>query len=178
MPLFYLTVFLIGLVLVVYAMIRGVERVGSGQSPELDALGRPIGAARMSLAAPRLGVFATVFGITGYLMSRYADVAVLVQAAIAIVAALLGTIVATRAVARWARQAAQEDAVDERYLLQGHPALVVTAIAPSAQASEAPRTRRDVIAVMSISLSKRKGHLPFTWQFAAGRWNVTGLTVS
>jgi membrane protein implicated in regulation of membrane protease activity len=132
MPLFYLTVFLIGLVLVVYAMIRGVERVGSGQSPELDALGRPIGAPRMSLAAPRLGVFATVFGITGYLMSRYADVAVLVQAAIAIIAALLGTVVATRAVARWARQAAQEDAVDERYLLQGHPALVVTAIAPSA----------------------------------------------
>ena len=128
MQLFYLTIFLIGLMLVVYAMIRGVERVGSGQALEFDGLGRLIGAPRVSLAAPRLGVFAVVLGITGYLLSRYANVDAVARAGIAVVAAFLGTLVAMRAVARCGRQAAQEDAVDERYLLQGHPALVVTAI--------------------------------------------------
>ena len=34
--------------------------------------------------------------------------------------------------ARWATQAAKQDVVDERYLLQGHPAEVVAAIASSA----------------------------------------------
>ena len=131
MQLFYLAVFLIGLVLGVYAMIRGVERVGSGPGPELDAMGRPLGASHVSLAAPRLGAFATFFGITGYLLSRYSARTAAVQIGIAIFAALLGTIIATRAVARWARQAAQDDAVDERYLLQGHPAQVVTAITPT-----------------------------------------------
>ena len=65
MQLFYLAAFLIGLVLGVYAMIRGVERIGSGQAPELDALGRPVGSARMALAAPVASAFGTVFGITG-----------------------------------------------------------------------------------------------------------------
>jgi membrane protein implicated in regulation of membrane protease activity len=125
----YLAVFLLGLVLGVYAMIRGVERVGSGRSPEVDALGRPLGAARMSLVAPRLGAFATIFGITGYLLSRYATVTIAVQLGIALIAALLGTVIATRAVTRWAHQAARDDAVDERFLLQGHPAQVVAAIA-------------------------------------------------
>lgn len=132
MQLFFLAVFLIGLVLGVYAMIRGVERVGSARGYELDALGRPIGAARVSLMVPRLAAFGTVFGITGYLLYRYASLASAAQTGIAMAVALLGTIVATRAVARWARQAAQEDVVDERYLLQGHPAQVTSAISASA----------------------------------------------
>jgi len=38
MQLFYLAAFLTGLLLGVYAMIRGVERIGTGnRSPELDA---------------------------------------------------------------------------------------------------------------------------------------------
>jgi hypothetical protein len=131
MQFLYLAVFLIGLMLGVYAMIRGVERVGSAQGPELDALGRPIAAPRVSLAVPRLAAFATTFGITGYLLLRYTSVTRVSQLAIAMSVAMLGTIVATGAVARWARQAAQEDIVDERYLLQGHPAQVVTAISSS-----------------------------------------------
>jgi membrane protein implicated in regulation of membrane protease activity len=131
MQLFYLAAFLTGLVLGVYAMIRGVERIGSGRSPELDALGRPIGAARMVLTAPTVGAFATLFGITGYLLWRYSHLVVSAQLAVAVVVALFGTIVATRAVARWATQAAEQDVVDERYLLQGHPAEVVAAITSS-----------------------------------------------
>ena len=129
MHLFFLGAFLSGLVLGVYAMIRGVERIGSSRSPELDAMGRPIGAARMALTAPTVSAFGTVFGITGYLLWRYSQFGIPAQVTVAIGAALVGTLLATRAVTRWATQAAEEDAVDERYLLQGHPAQVIAAIA-------------------------------------------------
>ncbi len=132
MQFIYLAAFLTGLVLGVYAMIRGVERIGSGRSPELDALGRPVGSTRMALTAPTVGAFATVFGITGYLLWRYSQLAIPAQLVVAAVVALLGAIVATRAVAHWAAQAATQDVVDERYLLQGHPAEVVAAIASTA----------------------------------------------
>ena len=131
MQLLYLAAFLTGLVLGVYAMIRGVERIGSGRSLELDALGRRLGSARMALSAPIFSAFATVFGITGYLLWRYSQLAIPAQLAVATGIALVGTVVATRAVAHWATQAAQHDVVDERYLLQGHPAEVVAAIASS-----------------------------------------------
>ena len=62
---------------------------------------------------------------------RFSQLAIPVQLAAAIFAAVLGAILATRAVAHWATQAATEDMVDERYLLQGHPAEVVAAIATS-----------------------------------------------
>lgn len=131
MQLLYLAAFLTGLVLGVYAMIRGVERIGSGRALELDALGRPVGSARMALSAPIFSAFATVFGITGYLLWRYGQLAIPAQLAVAAGIAFVGTVVATRAIAHWATQAAQEDVVDERYLLQGHPAEVVAAIASS-----------------------------------------------
>ena len=131
MQLFYLGTFLAGLLLGVYVMIRGVERVGTrGRSLELDGLGRPVGTARMALTAPTVGAFATILGITGYLLWRYSTLPTGLQLALGFGAALLGTLLATRAVAHWATQAATHDAVDERYLLQGHPAQVVQAIAP------------------------------------------------
>lgn len=132
MQLFYLATFLTGLLLGVYVMIRGVERVGTrGRSLELDAMGRPVGTARMALTAPTVGAFATILGITGYLLWRYSTLTVQVQLFVGVGAALLGTFVATWAVAHWAKQAATEDVVDERYLLQGHPAQVVASIASS-----------------------------------------------
>jgi hypothetical protein len=129
MQIVYLLAFLTGLVLGVYAMIRGVERIGPrGRSPELDAMGRPIGTPRLAFTAPTMGAFATVFGITGYLLSRYTALSAGAQAVVGIAAGLVGAVLATTAVARWATQAAEHDAVDERYLLQGHPAQVVSAI--------------------------------------------------
>jgi membrane protein implicated in regulation of membrane protease activity len=129
MQLFYLAAFLTGLLLGVYAMIRGVERIGTGnRSPELDAMGRPIGVPRMALSAPTVGAFATVFGITGYLLWRYSALELSLQLTIGLAAALVGTVIATIAVRRWATLAAEHDSVDERYLLQGHPAQVVSAI--------------------------------------------------
>lgn len=129
MQLLYLAAFLAGLLLGVYAMIRGVERIGTpGRSPELDALGRPTGTARMALSAPTAGAFATVLGVTGYLLWRYTTLAPGLQLAVALGAAAVATIVAAYAVSRWATQAAEHDVVDERYLLQGHPAQVLTPI--------------------------------------------------
>lgn len=130
MQFFYLAMFLSGLVLGVYAMIRGVERIGArGRTLELDALGRPIGTSRIALTAPTVGVFAAVLGITGYLLWRYTTLSSGVELGLGVVVALVGTVVATRAVTRWAVQAAEHDVVDERYLLQGHPAEVVASIA-------------------------------------------------
>ena len=132
MQLFYLSAFLTGLLLGVYAMIRGVERIGTGsRSPELDAMGRPIGVPRMALSAPTAGAFATVFGVTGYLLWRYSALELPLQLTIGLAAALVGTVMATIAVRRWARMAAEHDVIDERYLLQGHPAQVVAAIEPT-----------------------------------------------
>lgn len=132
MQLVYLFAFLAGLVLAVYAMIRGVERIGTrGRTPELDSMGRPVGTPRLVLTAPTVGAFATVFGVTGYLLSRYATLSIAGEVAIGLAAALVSAVLTTIAVARWATQAAEHDVVDERYLLQGHPAQVVASIASS-----------------------------------------------
>lgn len=129
MQLFYLATFLTGLLLGVYVMIRGVERIGArGRTLELDQLGRPVGTTRMTFTAPTVGAFATILGISGYLMWRYSSWSTQVQLVVAFIAAALGTVVATRFVAKWAKQAATHDVVDERYLLQGHPAQVVSSI--------------------------------------------------
>lgn len=129
MQLVFLGAFLLGLVLGVYAMIRGVERIKPpAGAAALDALGRPVGAARMALAAPVISAFAAVFGVTGYLLFRYSTLEPRAQLAIAVVVALLGAVLAGRLVARWARLAATHDVIDERYLLQGHPARVVSPI--------------------------------------------------
>lgn len=130
MQLFYLAVFLAGSVLGVYTMIRGVERIGTaGRSPELDALGRPVGTPRMVFTAPSIGAFATVFGVTGYLLWRFEAFSLGGQLSLALGTALLAAVLATLIVAHWANQAAEHDVTDERYLLQGHPAHVVSPIA-------------------------------------------------
>ena len=105
---------------------------GLGDRPSSTRWVVQLAPTRMALSAPIVGAFATVFGITGYLLWRYSQLAIPAQLAVAIGAAVIGTVVATRAVTHWATQAAEHDVVDERYLLQGHPAEVVAAIAPTA----------------------------------------------
>lgn len=132
MQLVYLAAFAAGLTIGVYVMIRGVERISRrGDSPELDSLGRTVGTARMALTAPIVSAFATVFGITGYLLWRYSGLSSGLQLVGAAVAGVVASVVGTGAVSKWAKQAAEHDVVDERYLLQGHPAQVVTPIAPT-----------------------------------------------
>ena len=132
MQLVYLAAFAAGLAIGVYVMIRGVERIAPvANSPELDSLGRTVGTARMALSAPMVGAFVGAFGITGYLLWRYSGLSSSLQFVGATVAGVLASVLGTTAVSKWATQAAEHDVVDERYLLQGHPAQVVAPIAPT-----------------------------------------------
>jgi membrane protein implicated in regulation of membrane protease activity len=109
----------IGLLLGVYFISTGVER------------DRPGGATRLALALPATAAFATVYGLVGYLLLRYAAMGTAAAVAIAVVAAATAAYGAVALVTRWAVPSAAADPVDPRYLLQGTPARVTRAIRAS-----------------------------------------------
>ena len=63
--------------------------------------------------------FATAFGVTGYLLMRYAPLTTLSDILIAAAVGVAGAVGALTLVAAWAIPAAKAEVVDERYLLQG-----------------------------------------------------------
>jgi membrane protein implicated in regulation of membrane protease activity len=131
----FLAAFIAGLLLGVYAMIRGVERPARGTSEiPLDAFGRALDEARTSLRAPVAASFATVFGATGYLIGRYTSMGVPGRLIIAGIAGGIAVGAAILLIARWIVPAAKEDVVDERFLLQGHLARVSAPIRGGAPA--------------------------------------------
>ncbi len=118
----YAASFLIGLLLGVRAMLHGVERPAKSQTP-LDpnaTTGR-----RFSLNLPTAAGFATVFGLTGYLLARFAGLGVGVDLVIASAAGAAGAVGVLVLIAAWAIPAAKAEVTDERYLLQGAPARVI-----------------------------------------------------
>src|SRR5215207_9685717 len=121
-PLF-LGAFLFGLLLAVFAMLHGVERRPRTVSGPTAA--QP--AARLNL--PLLAGFATVFGATGYLLTRYSTLAPLLRVGIAALTGALGALGAVALVAKWAVPGAAQDVEDPRYALQGHLARVTAPIA-------------------------------------------------
>jgi hypothetical protein len=114
----FLASLLAGLLLGVRTMIVGVERPDpSGVAP------------RAALSAPAVAAAATLFGLVGYLLLRYAalgDVATLLVAAVAGIAAATGMVAL---IARWAVPSAAAEPPDPRYLLQGTPARVTRGMA-------------------------------------------------
>jgi membrane protein implicated in regulation of membrane protease activity len=125
MSAFFLASFVAGLALGVYAMLRGVERPPRGVRGEpVDQFGRAIAEARRSLKAPTLGACLTLVGATGYLLTRYTALGPGARLALALLAGVVGIVGAIVLIAKWVVPAAQHDIVDERYLLQGHPARV------------------------------------------------------
>jgi len=120
-PLF-LAAFLLGLVLAVFAMLHGVDR-RSARLP-FNVVVEPT--AKLNL--PLLAAFATLFGAVGYLLSRYTTLGALSRAAIAAAGGGAAALAVLALIQRWAIPGAREDVVDERYLLQGHPARVTAAI--------------------------------------------------
>src|SRR5215211_6180332 len=136
-------IFLLGLVLAVAAMLFGVERRATRVVP---VPGEPVTTSRGRVAtrqgsappAPRArwnlplwAAFCTVFGATGYLLTRYTALGLGARILIATVvggAAVSGVIAL---IAKWAIPSARRDPEDPRYVLQGHPARVARAIAPS-----------------------------------------------
>jgi len=125
----FLGLFLAGLVLAVGAMLFGVERT----RPSVD--GSPTIGARLTV--PNVAAFATVFGAVGYLLHRYSSLGTLAIFVIAAIAGALGVVGAILLVARWALPAVAAEVVDERYVLQGHPARVTALVADATGAPSA-----------------------------------------
>jgi hypothetical protein len=144
-PLF-LTAFLGGLMLAVFAMLHGVDR-RSARLP-FNVVVEP----SATLNLPLLAAAATWFGAAGYLLSRYTALGVAARLAIAAVGGGVAALGALALIQRWALPGARREVVDERYLLQGLPARVTAAIgagetAAGSIAYEIDGTRHDVPAV-------------------------------
>lgn len=129
-PLF-LGLFLVGLVLGVGAMLFGVER---RRAPASGA-GVPTIGARLTI--PNVAAFAAASGAAGYLLHRYTALGNVGLFVLAAIAGILGVVGASLLVARWALPAVAAEVVDERYVLQGHPARVTRVIEPPAGAPAA-----------------------------------------
>ena len=114
--------FLLGLLLGVRAMLHGVERPAKSRAP-LDANGKP--GRRFALNLPTAAGFATAFGLTGYLFSRFTGLSVPVDLIIAAIAGAAGAVGVLLLVAAWAIPAEKAEVTDERYLMQGSLARVI-----------------------------------------------------
>jgi len=127
----FLGLFLVGLVLGVGAMLFGVEK----QRRPVDGVSAPTIGARLTI--PNVAAFAAASGAAGYLLRHYTALGSVAIFVIAAAAGVAGVVGASLLVARWALPAVAAEVVDERYLLQGHPARVTRVIAGAAGAASA-----------------------------------------
>jgi hypothetical protein len=128
----FLGLFLVGLVLGVGAMLFGVEK---RRAPVDGAAGAPPISARLTV--PNIAAFAAASGAVGYLLRHYSSLGTGAIFIIAAAAGIAGVIGASLLVARWALPAVAAEVVDERYLLQGHPARVTRVVSGGAGATSA-----------------------------------------
>lgn len=128
----FIAAFIAGLLLGVRVMLHGVERPappparaphepGSGYDPTTEP--SPL------LNAGNAAAFLSVFGMVGYLVTRFSDLALPATVAVALAAGGGAVALSIALLAAWAIPGARREVVDERYLLQGHPATVTRAIA-------------------------------------------------
>ena len=137
----FLAAFIAGLLLGVRVMLYGVER-GT----------RPFGAPAPTPAPvrawePMLAAFLSVFGLMGYLGTRYRGDDPLVLTLVAVAVAVAVAFAAYGMVRRAAAFVPEHDPDDPRYVLQGHVATVTAAItdeAPGEIAFQIDRTYRVV----------------------------------
>lgn len=127
----FVACFAVGLVFAVYVMLHGVERRTAPSSVvphEAHGGHDPASEPSAWLNAQNGAAFVVAFGACGYLLSRFTSLggpAIVVIAA----ATALGTAIASASlIAAWVIPGARREAVDDRYLLQGHPARVTAAI--------------------------------------------------
>lgn len=159
MAFLFLFALSLGLVLGVVAMLVGVERrprpLPHSESPAgLPFSRESVIAASSEVSArfylPVVAPFATTFGAVGYLLTRYTSLGII---ALFVIPTLAGAVAAAAAViliARWAVPSARRDIPDERYLWQGLPARVISAIdsgTPGRISIEVDGTRHAVLAV-------------------------------
>lgn len=127
MDIVFLAAFFLGLLVGVYAMWHGVERPPRS-GPTVDAFGRAVQMSRTSLKAPTASAALVVSGLVGYLLGRFTTLGAPARAGLAVTAGAAAILGVVLLIMRWIIPAAEHDVVDERYLLQGHPAQVTHAI--------------------------------------------------
>ena len=113
----YLGAFILGLLIGVAIMLFGIERPSKSAAVASSTI-RP--------SLPLVAAFAVGFGVAGYSLSR-----VMSAGGTLLVALLVGVVIAliTRwLVAKSASMTVEHDVDDERYVLQGHVARVVSSI--------------------------------------------------
>jgi len=123
--------FLAGLLLSVYVMLHGVER---GPAPSVRAPHEATGAhdprtePRPLVNRQNVAAFLTLFGAAGYLLLRRSPLGAPAVLALAALAGAVGFVLSGMLLNAWALPSARREVVDDRYLMQGHPATVTQAI--------------------------------------------------
>jgi hypothetical protein len=115
----YLLAFIVGLMLAVRIMIRGVER---------PAASHPLRERSFRLSPAVLSAFGMLFGLTGYLLRARLSGVGLFASSVAL--GSIAALAAARLVTRWWAVVPEHDVDDERYVLQGHIARVTKSIRP------------------------------------------------
>ncbi len=113
-------------------MLFGVER---RRATPGDAAGAATVGARLTV--PNVAAFAAASGAVGYLLDRYTTVGTLWVFVFAAAAGGVAIVGASLLVARWALPAVAAEVIDERYILQGHPARVTRVVTDAAGAPSA-----------------------------------------
>lgn len=127
----YAGCFVAGLLLAVYVMLYGVERPAAtvprvpheatgGHDPRTEP--RPFGNGQNAAA------FLVLFGAAGYLLHRFVPMSPALEAAGALAVGAIGFALSAVLLRAWAVPGARREVVDERYLMQGHPATVTRGI--------------------------------------------------
>lgn len=126
--------FVAGLVLAVYVMLHGVERRSAPSAPSAvaphEASGEydPATEPSVVLNAQNVAAFVAAFGACGYLVRRFTDLGTAGTLALALIAGAGVATISASLLAAWVLPGARHEQVDERYLLQGHPARVTQTI--------------------------------------------------
>jgi len=122
MAYIYLAAFVGGLLLFVRAMLIGIERPAKRRTSSDPAAAAP---PRFAINLPTAAGFALAFGVTGYLLTRYAPLGPVADLVIAVATGAAGALGALTLLAAWAIPAAKAEVIDARYVMQGAFARVI-----------------------------------------------------
>jgi hypothetical protein len=131
MSALFLACFVVGLVLAVYVMLHGVERdVGTVAVAPHEATGAhdPSTEPSVLFNAQNAAAFLCALGAAGYLLTRFTTLGAVAIGGLSLLVAAAGVALSAGLLAGWVLPGARRETVDERYLLQGHPARVTAAI--------------------------------------------------
>lgn len=137
MTALFLSVLLLGLIAGVRAMLLGTEHLPAGvmlPAPhERKSEHVPDAEPSPLFNWASVAAFAFVFGLVGYLFTRFGGWSIPVRIVAAIVAGGAAMAIQSLLIARWAIPSARAEQTDERYLLQGTIARVTLAIPAGGQ---------------------------------------------